>query len=182
MELQYLYSPDVTPEPHWLHNANSQLYVCLFGEACHAVSPGKKLDFLPNFFAQKCSHLAPSRCSRLVLIIEPIPPRAFSPPPPPPSLCLSLPPSHAPFPAVLIDISPSSSMHIQKIQKSTKHNQSRAWHKHQKHQDEASCWHGYMLAWRWHVNVAPRLRVQCPMCNGMPYCVSGSAPNIRICI
>lgn len=58
MELQYFYSPDVTPEPHWLHNANSQLYVCLFGEACHAVSPGKKLDFLPNFFAQKCSHLS----------------------------------------------------------------------------------------------------------------------------
>lgn len=45
IELQYLYSPDVSPEPHWLHNANSELYVCLFGEACHAVSPGKKVRF-----------------------------------------------------------------------------------------------------------------------------------------
>lgn len=50
MEVQYLYSPDVTAEPHWLHNANSELYVCLFGEACHAMSPGKKLDFLSFLF------------------------------------------------------------------------------------------------------------------------------------
>lgn len=50
MELRYLYFPDIIPESHWLHNANSELYVCLFGEACHAVSPGKKLDFLPCFF------------------------------------------------------------------------------------------------------------------------------------
>lgn len=113
MKLHYLYSPDVTAESHWLRNANSELYVCLFGEACHAVSPGKKLDFLffLFFFQEMFPSFAPFRCSRLVLIIEPIPPRAFSSPPPPPSLRLSLPPPHASFPVVLIDISPSFSMH-----------------------------------------------------------------------
>lgn len=157
MELQYLYSPDVTAEPHWLHNANSELYVCLFGEACHAVSPGKKLDFF-FFFLHRTVPI-----SRSVSLVSSGPHHwtnstqgVFSsatapfPLPEPATISLSF--------SCCADWHFALFLNAQLSVWDLKEQDTWAWHGHQEHRGEAPCWNGYMLEWSY---VAPQSSVLC---------------------